>query len=74
MSFFRGTPDGKNSHDDLAEKIGMQGKIWARDHVRPSLFELSCLFVARRLTPLRLLAVAETRYGWCVDLLSRLFV
>ena len=34
MTFFRGTPDGNSGHDDLAEKIGTAGKMWARDHVR----------------------------------------
>ncbi|KAM0791268.1 hypothetical protein ACM66B_005744 [Microbotryomycetes sp. NB124-2] len=34
MTFFRGGPDGKNDHDDLARKIGLQGKQWAAEHWR----------------------------------------
>ena len=34
MTFFHGTPEGKGSHDDLAQKIGLAGKNWARDHWR----------------------------------------
>ncbi|GAA5896049.1 hypothetical protein JCM8208_007515 [Rhodotorula glutinis] len=34
MTFFRGTPDGKGAHDELAKKIGTAGKHWARDHWR----------------------------------------
>jgi len=34
MTFFRGTPDGKGAHDELAKKIGLAGKHWARDHWR----------------------------------------
>lgn len=34
MTFFRGTPDGQGAHEDLAQRIGVIGKIWARDHVR----------------------------------------
>lgn len=33
MTFFRGTPDGKGAHEDLAAEIGLAGKTWARDHV-----------------------------------------
>ncbi|GAA5908906.1 hypothetical protein JCM6882_005480 [Rhodosporidiobolus microsporus] len=34
MTFFRGTPDGLGAHDELARKIGLAGKHWARDHWR----------------------------------------
>ncbi|GAA6040182.1 hypothetical protein JCM8097_004167 [Rhodosporidiobolus ruineniae] len=34
MTFFRGTPEGQGSHDELAKKIGLAGKHWARDHWR----------------------------------------
>ncbi|GAA5821220.1 hypothetical protein JCM3770_006880 [Rhodotorula araucariae] len=34
LTFFRGTPDGKGAHDELAKKIGLAGKHWARDHWR----------------------------------------
>lgn len=34
MTFFHGTPEGHGSHDDLAQKIGLAGKNWARDHWR----------------------------------------
>lgn len=34
MTFFHGTPEGPGSHDDLAQKIGLAGKNWARDHWR----------------------------------------
>ncbi|KAK4056641.1 hypothetical protein OIO90_002193 [Microbotryomycetes sp. JL221] len=34
MTFFRGSPDGKNDHDELGRKIGLQGKQWAQDHWR----------------------------------------
>ena len=34
MAFFVGTPDGKGSHDDLAEKIGAAGKQFAQKHWR----------------------------------------
>ncbi|GAA5979810.1 hypothetical protein JCM5350_002056 [Sporobolomyces pararoseus] len=34
LTFLRGTPDGKGSHDELAKKIGLAGKHWARDHWR----------------------------------------
>ncbi|GAA5873960.1 hypothetical protein JCM8547_001588 [Rhodosporidiobolus lusitaniae] len=34
MTFFRGTPDGLGGHDELARKIGLAGKHWARDHWR----------------------------------------
>lgn len=33
MTFFRGTPQGEGAHEDLAAKIGLAGKEWARDHV-----------------------------------------
>lgn len=36
MTFFRGTPDGKGAHEEIAAKIGLAGKRWARDHVRLS--------------------------------------
>ncbi|GAA5975950.1 hypothetical protein JCM11641_002847 [Rhodosporidiobolus odoratus] len=34
MTFFRGTPDGLGAHEELAKKIGIAGKNWARDHWR----------------------------------------
>jgi hypothetical protein len=34
MTFFRGTPDGLGSHEELAAKLGAAGKLWARDHWR----------------------------------------
>ncbi|BGP16351.1 hypothetical protein JCM10213_004892 [Rhodosporidiobolus nylandii] len=34
LTFFRGTPDGVGAHDELAKKIGISGKNWARDHWR----------------------------------------
>ncbi|BGP24779.1 glycosyltransferase family 90 protein [Rhodotorula toruloides] len=34
MTFFHGTPEGHGSHDELANKIGLAGKHWARDHWR----------------------------------------
>lgn len=40
MTFFRGGPDGKHGHDELAKMIGLAGKAWARDHVRAALLLL----------------------------------
>ena len=57
MTFFRGTPDGQSGHDDLAEKIGTAGKMWARDHVR---FGASLHFLNVELTILVISAVEET--------------
>ena len=34
LTFFRGTPDGKNAHDDLAEKIATAGRDWAMNFWR----------------------------------------
>ncbi|GAA5953962.1 hypothetical protein JCM21900_003066 [Sporobolomyces salmonicolor] len=34
LTFFRGTPNDLGAHDDLARKIGLAGKHWARDHWR----------------------------------------
>ena len=34
MTFFRGSPDGKNGHDELAKQIGLAGQKWAQNHVR----------------------------------------
>ncbi|BGP55771.1 hypothetical protein JCM8202v2_003378 [Rhodotorula sphaerocarpa] len=34
LAFFHGTPEGHGSHDELAKKIGLAGKHWARDHWR----------------------------------------
>lgn len=34
MTFFRGNPDGKDAHEELASKIGSEGKRWAKEHVR----------------------------------------
>ncbi|KZV84062.1 hypothetical protein EXIGLDRAFT_727684 [Exidia glandulosa HHB12029] len=34
MAFFRGTPDGKGAHDDLAEKIATAGREWAERYWR----------------------------------------
>jgi len=31
MAFFVGTPDGRNAHDALAERIASAGKQWAKD-------------------------------------------
>lgn len=59
LTFFRGTPDGKGSHDELAKKIGLAGKHWARDHVSDLLFA----FVKFRNSPFPPYTVAEARYG-----------
>jgi hypothetical protein len=34
MTYFVGTPDGRGSHDSVAERLGQQGKDWARTHWR----------------------------------------
>lgn len=34
MAFFVGTPDGQGSHDDMAKRIGEQGKEFAKRHWR----------------------------------------
>ena len=34
MTYFVGTPDGRGSHDSVAERLGAQGKEWARTHWR----------------------------------------
>jgi hypothetical protein len=35
MTFFRGSSEsGKEGHEELAAKIGLAGKRWARDHWR----------------------------------------
>lgn len=34
MTYFVGTPDGRGSHDSVAERLGAQGKDWARTHWR----------------------------------------
>lgn len=34
MAFFSGWPDGTPGHDDLAERIGMNGVRFVRDHWR----------------------------------------
>lgn len=34
MSFFAGDLDGKNGHDDFAERIAAQGKLWTDEHFR----------------------------------------
>jgi hypothetical protein len=33
-AFFIGLPDGSNAHDQLAKRIGAQGKKWADEHFR----------------------------------------
>lgn len=57
MTFFRGTPEGLNAHEELAAKIGLAGKRWARDHVRP--------FPCSGLTPFYLDLVRRT-FANCV--------
>jgi len=34
MAFFVGTPDGRGAHDDMAKRIGEQGKEFAKQHWR----------------------------------------
>lgn len=34
MTYFVGTPDGRGSHDSVAERLGAQGKEWAKTHWR----------------------------------------
>ena len=34
MAFFIGTPDGQGSHDSIAEKLGENGRVWAKEHWR----------------------------------------
>lgn len=34
MTFFRGDLDGQGSHDDLAERMATEGKIWTNEYWR----------------------------------------
>ncbi|KAL8292384.1 hypothetical protein RQP46_000996 [Phenoliferia psychrophenolica] len=34
MTFFRGDLDGQGSHDDIAEKLATEGKVWANEYWR----------------------------------------
>lgn len=50
MTFFHGTPEGHGSHDELANKIGLAGKHWARDHWRKQdMAAYMCTFRAHKL-------------------------
>lgn len=44
MTYFVGTPDGRGSHDSVAERLGAQGKEWARTHWR--MVDMACVFLS----------------------------